>query len=109
MWFVLSLVGPVWLSTFMQDSSQPRHTEAEPTAEAQAIARSEIAEYLDVNQQRRRLLPRAALVGLLEFTLAVLAHPQPRQCHALERAASRHAWLYSSTSLILPPRGRRAD
>src|SRR4051812_6835209 len=43
----------------------------ESAQSAQAAARSEIAEYLDVSQQRRRLFPRAALVGLLAGLLAV--------------------------------------
>jgi CIC family chloride channel protein len=44
---------------------------AEERAAAQAEARSELAEYLDVSQQRRRLFPRAALVGLLAGLAAV--------------------------------------
>ncbi len=43
---------------------------AENTA-VQAEARSEIADYLDVNQQRRRLFPRAALVGALAGIVGV--------------------------------------
>ncbi len=42
-----------------------------PRAEAQAQARSEVQEYLNVRQQRRRLFPRAALVGLLAGIVAV--------------------------------------
>jgi CIC family chloride channel protein len=45
--------------------------QAQAAQSEQAAARSEIAEYLDVNQQRRRLFPRAALVGLLAGLLAV--------------------------------------
>jgi CIC family chloride channel protein len=39
---------------------------------AQAQANSELQEYLHVSQQRRRLFPRAALVGLLAGGVAVL-------------------------------------
>lgn len=39
--------------------------------EAPSDAESEITEYLNVGQQRRRLFPRAALVGLLAGALAV--------------------------------------
>lgn len=39
--------------------------------EAVAQARSEVQEYLNVRQQRRRLFPRAALVGLLAGIVAV--------------------------------------
>ncbi|MEI7643056.1 MAG: H(+)/Cl(-) exchange transporter ClcA [Chloroflexales bacterium] len=38
----------------------------------QAEAQSELTEYLDITQQRRRLFPRAALVGLLAGAVAVI-------------------------------------
>ncbi len=41
-------------------------------AVAEAAASSELEEYLDFNQQRRNLIPRAALVGLLAGGVAVL-------------------------------------
>ncbi len=43
----------------------------EPMEEAQAQVRSEIQDYLHVSQQRRRLFPRAALVGLLAGLVAL--------------------------------------
>jgi len=43
----------------------------ENAAESQAQARSEVQEYLQISQQRRRLFPRAALVGLLAGLLAI--------------------------------------
>ena len=47
---------------------------AEPPApaDAQSAAQSELAEYLDRTQQRRRLFPRAALVGLLAGAVAIV-------------------------------------
>ena len=39
---------------------------------ASAQARSEIEEYLEVSQQRHKLFPRAAVVGLLAGSVAVL-------------------------------------
>jgi CIC family chloride channel protein len=55
----------------MRDSQPNALSEAESAVAARAEARSEIAEYLDVSQQRRRLFPRAALVGLLAGLVAV--------------------------------------
>ncbi len=44
---------------------------AEPSDVSQAQVRSEIQEYLNIRQQRRRLFPRAALVGLLAGLVAI--------------------------------------
>jgi CIC family chloride channel protein len=76
----------------MEESSQPGHAEAEAAAEPQAVARSEIAEYLDVNQQRRRLFPRAALVGLLAGLFAVAFRAALAAGDALRNALL--AWAY---------------
>lgn len=46
-------------------------TAGETTDLAQTQAQSEIQEYLQFSQQRRRLFPRAALVGLLAGLVAV--------------------------------------
>ena len=50
--------------------STPASINAEISEVSQAQARSEIQDYLRVSQQRRRLFPRAALVGLLAGILA---------------------------------------
>src|SRR5437764_15115701 len=42
----------------------------EPAAVTQGQAQSEVQEYLQISQQRRRLFPRAALVGLLAGLVA---------------------------------------
>lgn len=59
----------------MEIRVEKANSEAAPTLQEQAAAqeqaRSEIHEYLHVRQQRRRLFPRAALVGLLAGMVAV--------------------------------------
>ncbi len=47
-------------------------TAAPAEAIARAEARSELTEYLDLHEERRRLFPYAALVGLLAGTAAIL-------------------------------------
>jgi CIC family chloride channel protein len=44
---------------------------AKPSDVSQAQVRSEIQEYLNIRQQRRRLFPRAALVGLIAGLVAI--------------------------------------
>lgn len=75
-------------------------TDAEQ-AVAQAEARSEIAEYLDVSNQRRRLFPRAALVGLLAGIVAVAFRAMLAAGDALRNALlmwahgmPRWGWLF---------------
>ncbi|KPV48828.1 hypothetical protein SE17_35975, partial [Kouleothrix aurantiaca] len=49
------------------------NTSSTPTAQAEAAqARSEIQQYLDMSRQRRRMFPRAAVVGLAAGIIAVL-------------------------------------
>lgn len=56
----------------MQSDELPSdQVDATRAAQGRAEARSELADYLDVNQQRRRLFPRAALVGLLAGIVGV--------------------------------------
>jgi len=54
----------------MRNDIHEETSPAMPQSEA-ALMRSEVQEYLHVRQQRRRLFPRAALVGLLAGLLAV--------------------------------------
>ena len=61
----------------MQPANPPSGTDgaraaAPADALARAEARSELTEYLDLKEQRRRLFPHAALVGLLAGIAAVL-------------------------------------
>lgn len=55
----------------MKKESDPAVSPIESLAVSQAQVRSEIQEYIHVRQQRRRLFPRAALVGLLSGLAAV--------------------------------------
>lgn len=69
------------LSNPKRDKPRPTRGEAEDQATAsdsaseraisQAEANSELTEYLDISQRRRRLFPRAALVGLLAGGVAI--------------------------------------
>ena len=54
------------------DDSVPDPVQTEETARAEAMARTELEEYLLISEQRRRLFPRAALVGLGAGLLAVV-------------------------------------
>ena len=53
-------------------TSAPDDSMQAPSPRAKAQANSELQEYLHVSQQRRRLFPRAALVGLLAGLMAVI-------------------------------------
>lgn len=55
----------------MKQASNNAASSLEQTEVSQAPVRSEIQEYLHVRQQRRRLFPRAALVGLLAGLVAI--------------------------------------
>ena len=67
---------------------------------ASAQARSEIEEYLEVSQQRHKLFPRAAVVGLLAGSVAVLfrAHGPVRCASAGARRRSGNHYRRQTTS-----------
>jgi len=77
----------------MADQSPPPQAAEDSARAAQAEARSELAEYLDVNQQRRRLFPRAALVGLLAGIVGVAFRAMLAAGDALRNALL--AWSHS--------------
>lgn len=70
--------------------------------EAPNDAESEIAEYLNVGQQRRRLFPRAALVGLLAGALAVAFRAMLALGDALRNALLAWSHMQSWVGWIAP-------
>lgn len=70
--------------------------------EAQAQARSEIHEYLTVSQQRRRLFPRAALVGFLAGVVAVAFRAALEGGDALRTALIAWAHHYPAIGWLVP-------
>jgi chloride channel protein, CIC family len=57
---------------FEADFMTPKTVEKKPSKSEANVAQSEIQEYLYIRQQRRRLFPLAALVGLCAGVIAVL-------------------------------------
>lgn len=84
----------------MRPASQEDSLEAADVS--QVLARSEIQEYLHVSQQRRRLFPRAALVGLLAGLLAIAFRAVLAAGDSLRNALLVQAHHNASFGWILP-------
>lgn len=79
--------------------AQPEQpTDLEPLPEPQ----SEVEEYLEVSQQRRRVLPRAALVGLGAGLVAALFRLTLEWANSLRDALLNWAHLYPALGWIFP-------
>jgi len=90
----------------MNEKSDNAAPSGEPAEVRDAQVRSEIQEYLHVSQQRRRLFPRAALVGLLAGLVAVAFRAVLAAADSLRNALIAwahplpHLWLVGSRLLL---------
>jgi CIC family chloride channel protein len=86
------------------EPSNERLSETPPGAKAASVteAHSEIQEYLAVSQQRRRLFPRAALVGLGAGLLAALFRAVLTGADALRNGLTHWAAHYPLWGWIFP-------
>src|ERR1044071_5778965 len=82
--------------------SEPLNENLDNTITPSAEARSEIEEYLEVSQQRRRLFPRAALVGLGAGLVAALFRAALAAGDALRNGLIAWAKSYPLWGWIFP-------
>lgn len=80
------------------DTPSEQPTDLDPLPEPQ----SEIEEYLEVSQQRRRVLPRAALVGLGAGLVAALFRLALEWANTARDALLNWAHLYPALGWIYP-------
>ena len=86
----------------MKQASNAAAPAGEPMEVSQAQVRSEIQDYLHVSQQRRRLFPRAALVGLLAGLVATAFRAVLAGGDNLRSALLAWAHHYSHFGWLIP-------
>jgi len=86
----------------MNEKSDNAAPSGEPAEVRDAQVRSEIQEYLHVSQQRRRLFPRAALVGLLAGLVAVAFRAVLAAADSLRNALIAWAHHYPIFGWLVP-------
>ncbi len=86
----------------MSRSDRASATRTDPAEISQNQVRSEIHEYLHFSQQRRRLFPRAALVGLLAGLVAVAFRALLAGADTLRSALITRAHHYPAFGWALP-------
>src|SRR5579862_1904988 len=86
----------------MENVDQNADAALKPVEQFKAQAQSEIQDYLQVRQQRRRLFPRAALVGLFAGLVAIAFRSVLAQGDNLRDALITWAHRYPSAGWIFP-------